>query len=114
MALLSAIAFAVERPLRAMHLLPAPRLLHRRRLVVATRLVGELALQSAIMLEARPIELAGFNRGADGAAGLAVVDAIGEAARLGERRDVGERRLDPIVAGPRLQLAHARRVDQQR
>lgn len=50
--------------------------------------------------------------GLDGAAGLAVVCAVREAAARGERVDLRERAVGPAV--PEADLAHAGRVEEQR
>ena len=57
-------------------------------------------------------ERAGFDRRPHGAAGLALVPAVAEAAFGGQRDDVGEHLVDAGLHIGELQFAHARRVDQ--
>src|SRR5262245_17065901 len=90
-----------------------PLLLQAREIVLAEMELPQLALELAVALQAPGRQLAALRRGFDGAAGLALVPAIGEAAALGERLDVGEGGLDALVSLPELDLAQARRVDDQ-
>src|SRR6185503_14552751 len=76
------------------------------------RLEFLLPLQLAIALEPRLGEHAARDGDNDGAARLAGMAAIAEAAALADRLDVGERAGDSLAGLPQLQLAHARGVDQ--
>ena len=66
------------------------------------------------MIEPLGSQLAPFDSSEDGAAGLGFVRAISETASARELGDILERLGDRGLLHPRLQLAHAGRVDEQR
>src|ERR1019366_1938724 len=73
---------------------------------------GDLHLDLAQVLEAGGIESPGVEGNADGAAGLALVRAVAEAAVRGDLGNVCERRVEPAAIG-QLKRAQAGCVDQQ-
>ena len=75
--------------------------------------VAELADELRIAIQAFGGEGTVADGGQDGAAGLGLVGAVGEAARGGQVLDLGEGRGDPLGAVPQLQLAQAGRVQDQ-
>src|SRR5438046_2108358 len=79
-------------------------------------LVGEmvqLALNLEVALDAARIEAAILDGLAHGAAGIVLMAAIGEAALRLQLLDVREALRRALVSIPELDLAHARRVEQQ-
>src|SRR5438105_8107280 len=112
--LLSAIAIAIQRLLRLVQPLPFPLEFGRRGLVPLAFLERRFAREAAVILEAIRVEPPHLHRRGDGAAWFPRVRAVAEPAAVREMGDVVERRRDGVAVGPRLQFAHARRVDQQR
>ena len=74
----------------------------------------QFALQLAVGGPARCVEHATVQRLDDGATGLGIMGAIMKSALGGKRLDVGEGRRHPVAGIPQTQLAHARRIEQQR
>src|SRR6185295_3830981 len=72
----------------------------------------KLVAQLQIILPALRIEPPVGQRRAHGAAGLALMSAVAEAAFLRERVDVRELALVEVFLARKLDLAHARRIDQ--
>src|SRR5579864_6116104 len=77
-------------------------------------LEGELALQLAVGIPARPIQRTVGQRRLNGTAGLRAMPAIVKAARRRQRLDIGERRRDAAVCVPQAKLTHAGGVEDQR
>src|SRR6185437_9714925 len=113
----SATAFRVNAPLsapRPLHPAPAPALLRREARVLSDRERAQLALELAVALEPLARQPAVGERRSDRTARLALVAAVREAAARGQLGDVGERLVERLLAGPELELAHPRRVEQDR
>src|SRR6267143_1450759 len=112
--ILRTISIAIQCLLRLVELLPAALLLCRRRLVTLPLLERRLAQQSTVVFQTVRVEATGADGVGDRATRLAPVRAVREPARLRERRDVVECRRHRRFVGPRLQLAHPGRINQQR
>ena len=74
---------------------------------------SELALELSIALVAFGGERPARECRLHGAARLSLVGAVVEVAGGGELRDLGERRVEGRLVRPELELAHARRVDDE-
>ena len=108
------VAQAVHRFRRLVDLLPLPLRLRRRGLVVLALLERRFPQQLPVVFQPVGVDCAALDSGPHGTARLAVVRAVREPASVRQRADVVERRIDGGLVRPRLQLAHPRRVDQQR
>jgi hypothetical protein len=95
---------------RSAALLPCVR---PRAAVLLPREALEFALQLAPALEPFHVERPIGERRTHGAAGLAAVRTVGEAALPCERFEILEGGLDSRVRVPQLQLAHPGRVEHQ-
>src|SRR5918994_5858074 len=73
----------------------------------------QLALELPVARVAVAVERTVGERAAHGAPRLPLVPAVVEAAPADERFDVAEGCVEPLAHVPQLQLAHARRVEQQ-
>ena len=91
-------------PLRAVGGLVLLFLLQAGEIVLAEVELPQLALELAVALQALGSQRAALHRGLDGAAGLALVTTVGEAAALGQRLDIREGGFDALVALPELNL----------
>ena len=76
--------------------------------------MGELGLELEVAVPAVGLERSVGKCGADGAARLGVVGAVGEPALVEQLRDVLERLVDAVVGDPELELADPGRVDDER
>src|SRR5205814_7362690 len=72
-----------------------------------------LARKAPVVLDAIGIEVPLRDSGSNRAARLAVMRAVAEAAAARKLRQIVERRVETVAFEPRLQLTHARRIDQQ-
>src|SRR3954454_12649759 len=100
-------------PLRLVDHLVALLLLHARHFILPNVELPQLALELAEALQTLRRQRATHGRGLDGAAGLPLMLAVAEAALLPQLFDLREGRLDPLVPFPELDLAQARRIDEQ-
>src|SRR5437588_11677419 len=108
--LLTSLLAAVE---CAVDALDARLLFLRLVLILKNRGVAHLGLHLPIILIARRVERALFERLSHGAARLALVPTVAEAALCRDRFDVLERLAQTLLAHEQLKLAHARRVEDE-
>src|SRR3954471_10002911 len=109
-----AITIAVQGLRGLVQLLPFPLVFSGGSLVAPAVLVRRFTREAAVVLQPVGVEPSVGDRRGNRAPRLRLVHAVGEAAVVRQRLDLVERRVEPIAVQPRLQLAHARRVDQQR
>src|SRR6266545_3936287 len=81
--------------------------------VLAEADLRQLALELAPALQAFGRELTARHGRFHRASGLAAVTAVAEAAPRGQLLDLGEGGAEPLAGLPELQLAHARRVEDE-